>query len=199
MAVIKSGATSDQLTIDPLSKAARFSEYSLAGTYVGESPTYRVVLKGITPVGSATAPMLVLQGSATKTVRLIRARYAATAATGATGDLWLAKFTTISGGTGVTQTVAKADSNDANATAVGTSYSVVPTTATLADNYWTSVRYETITASVAVPIQVQDFEFGGANEEKPLVLNGTGQYLGLGNSTPGTTPVADIMIEWVEY
>lgn len=200
MAVIKSGATTDELTVDPTSKAARVTLYSPTGEALSERITYRAVDKGATTVGSATSPFFVLQGSATKTIRIARIRFSSTAATGTAADFWVSKFTTISGGTTRTApTIAKADSDDGNATGVVSVYSTVPATATQADGFWTAVRYEVVTAAVTVQPELVDLEYGTNNHGKPLVLRGTGQYLGVGISAAGTTPVHDLMVEWIEY
>lgn len=201
MSVIKSGATSDQLTVDPTSKAARVTLYDSNGREItfGTKATYRAVDKAATTVGSATAPFLVLQGSATKTIRITRIQHSSSAATGTNADVWISKFTTISGGTTRTApTIAKADSGDGNATAVVTAYSAVPTTATQADGYWGAVRYEVVTNAVTVLPQVIDVLNPVDSYGKPLLLKGTGEYLGIGISAAGTTPVGNTMIEWVE-
>lgn len=197
---IVSGAGSDQLTVDATSKAGRVTLYNIDGSVLSEQATYRAIDKAATTVGSATSPFLVLQGSGTKTIKIIRVRFSSTAATGTVADFWLSKFTTISGGTTRTApTIAKADSNDGNATAVVSAYSTVPSTATQADGFWSSIRYEVVTAAVTVLPELVDLEYGTNFYSRALTLRGTGQYFGIGISAAGTTPVSDTMIEWIEY
>lgn len=163
--------------------------------------TFRAVDKGATTVGSGTAPFMVLQGSSTRTIKITRIRFSSTAATGTAADFWVSKFTTISGGTTRTApTIAKADTKfgSAAATAVVSVYSAVPTTATQADGYWSATRYEVVTAAVTVLPQVVELEYGVGDFSTPLTLAGTGEYVGIGISAAGTTPVHDAVIEWVE-
>src|SRR6266699_4035028 len=122
MAVIKSGATSDVLTVDPTSKSARVTIYDSAGnqgasgtpisvvltgqpisatTSTLKKATYRVVYKAQTPLASATIPMATLKGSATKTIKVIGVRFSCTSTGGGVADFWTGKFTTITGGTDI--------------------------------------------------------------------------------------------------
>lgn len=56
MAVIKSGATSDQLTIDPISKAARVTLYDAADNPINYSETFKGVAATFRILGSAAVP-----------------------------------------------------------------------------------------------------------------------------------------------
>lgn len=71
MAVIKSGATSDQLTVDPTSKAARVTLYDSAGREIslGGKQTF-AISSTFTPAATPT-DLVIIEGSATKTVRII--------------------------------------------------------------------------------------------------------------------------------
>ncbi len=220
MAVIKSGATSDVLTVDPTSKAARVTIYDSAGnqgasatpisvvltgqpitatTSPAKKATYRVVYKAQTPLASATVPAMTLKGSATKTIKIIGVRISGTAGTGGVADVWTAKFTTVTAGTDIGGvSISKADSNDAAATAVTAFYSVAPTGVTLADGYWTSERYEWVTPAVTVLPQVVDLHFGTDDGTEAMTLRGTGQWFGIGFSSVATSPTANIEVEFTE-
>lgn len=201
MAIIQSGAGATSLTVDPTSTAARATLYDASGNVItGQRATYRLVMKAITPVGSATAPFFALQGSNTKTVMILRVRYSATAATGIAGDIWGAKFGTLTGGTiAGTPTIAAMDSADPAASAVASLYTAVATTATLVDGFAFADRYETVTAAVSVSPAVSEHIFSLDDWARGLTLHGTTQYFGLGISAAGTTPVADAFVEWIEY
>jgi hypothetical protein len=71
MAVIKSGATSDQLTVDPTSKAARVTLYDSAGREVSyQGKQTFAIASGFTPAATPT-DLVILEGSATKTIRIV--------------------------------------------------------------------------------------------------------------------------------
>jgi hypothetical protein len=75
MAVIRSGATTDELTVDPTSKAARVTLYDSAGNaLVKSSATYAVTAKAISTGSLASASKVLASlwhtSSSTKTVRL---------------------------------------------------------------------------------------------------------------------------------
>jgi hypothetical protein len=161
--------------------------------------TYRAAVRAFTPVASTTSPFFSLQGSATKTVRVTRLRLMVSAATGATCDVQLGRFSALTGGTtGSTPSIFKNDTADAAATAVALQYSAVPTTATQTGGFAAEERYEIVTASPSVPIPAIDFKFGDVPGARAWVLRGTSDYLGILISAVGTTPVADIWIEFTE-
>jgi hypothetical protein len=160
----------------------------------GGKPTYRFAVKGFTPIAGLFA---LIQGSATKTVRIARIGLSIAAATGATVDVSLQRFSAIAGGTiAVTPAAAKADNNDPAATSVVTQYSVTPTTQTANGGIYEAKRYEIVTAGVAVPIQELIFTF--AQNARACVLRGTSDWLGILLSAAGTTPVGDMWVELTE-
>ncbi len=64
MAVIKSGATSDNLTIDPTSKAARVTPYDTRGNSMAKAATYRAATATTyTTAANNTTPVFVFYGS----------------------------------------------------------------------------------------------------------------------------------------
>jgi hypothetical protein len=207
---VRSGATTDLLTVDATSKAARVTMYGTDGRAITELATYSTTFRGasgagITPFASATAPIAVLQGSATKTVRVWCIAYSIAVTTGVAlpVDVWAAKFSSFSGGTTTTApTVAKHDSNDASATAAPILYTGAAT-ATLLDSgaYLTSDKYALTTgsATVAQTQLVNRWIWGSSGSPRPVVLRGTAQYIGVGVSTSvGTTPLMEVVITWTE-
>lgn len=71
MAVIKSGAGTDQLTIDATSKAARTSDYDTTGRDLSvQSKQTFAVTSFFTPAATPT-DLVIIEGSATKTIRII--------------------------------------------------------------------------------------------------------------------------------
>lgn len=71
MAVIKSGASTDQWTIDPTSKAGRVTLYDSTGRELSSQgkQTFQIS-SSFTPVATPT-DIVIIEGSATKTVRVI--------------------------------------------------------------------------------------------------------------------------------
>lgn len=164
-------------------------------TREGRKATYRAVASGLSFIAGAS-PLFSLTGSASKTVRITHVRFSATAATGATADVAVARFSALSGGTSAAVTVGKMDTTSANATAAPFTWSVAATTATLVA-LLTSERYEIVTAAVSVLPELIEWEFGDINGQA-LVLRGTSDFMGLKISATGTTPVGDVWIEWTE-
>lgn len=202
MAVIKSGASTDQLTIDPASKAARVTIYSSDGTYVGQKATYRASTIGTITVVSGTAPFFTIYGSATKTIRIRRIWYSATIATAAANVIILAskRSSTPTGGTSTALTMTPIDANDAAATATNVQvYTAAPTAGTLVGTLETRRANLLVTGAVATPDLIFDFTAGGNNNIKAPVLRGATQGLDLSYQTaPGNTTAVTITVEWTE-
>lgn len=174
---------------------------STGSTYInteGRKTTYRVGIVGFTPIASATAPAVSITGSATKTVRITRIVYSASASTGAVSNIQVNRFTALTGGTPNSQAanIAKLDSNNAAATAVVNQWSAAATTATSA-GILIAKRYEVVTAAVSVQPGEIEWKFGDDNGQG-LVLRGTAEFAGIILSAVGTTPVADCWVEWTE-
>jgi hypothetical protein len=164
--------------------------------------TYRMSARGFTPVASATAPIVSLQGSASKTVRITKITVTGYCTTGTTlpATVSIQKFSVLTGGTtGSTPTGALQDSNNAAQTAVMLQYSAVPTTATVIGGITDSGFLQWVTggATVAQPTSTLVFTFGDDGGQQ-LVLRGTAQYAGVILSSIGTTPVMSVVIEWIE-
>ena len=165
----------------------------------GRKQTYRVAAVAFAPLASSTNPSFSITGSATKTIKIQKIRFSATAATGAVADIILRRYSALSGGTAASQSanIAKMDTNNAAATAVVNTWSVLATTATSA-GICNSERYEIVTAAVAVQPELIEWNFSQLPNAQALTLRGTSDFIGLCASAIGTTPVSDIWIEWTE-
>lgn len=203
MAVIKSGVSSDQLTIDATSKAARVTLYNVDGTANGEKATYRA--STIIPLVAAVTvnvPIFNIIGSATKTVTVKRITVSGMTLT-AVGyfTINVEKLSTAStGGTSTTLAAVPLDSNNAAATAVVKAYTVAPTKGTLVGTIasWRALWQATVAVANALT-DYFTFNFGDMRETKGVILRGIAQEVAL------TFPVVlasagtlAIDIEWTE-
>jgi hypothetical protein len=169
----------------------------------GRAMTYRMAVKSFIPVASATSPTFSIQGSATKTVRILRIVVSTSCLTG-TGtpfksDLVLQKYSVLTGGTtGSTPTGSLMDSGNAAQTAVCLQYSAVPTTATAIGGLHAAELIQMITpTATANGITRNEWDFGDKNGQG-LVLRGAAQYLGITINPLGATPLMSVWIEWIE-
>ena len=203
MAIIKSGASTDELTVDPTSKAARVTIYGNDGIYAGEKRTYRA--STIIPLVAAVTvnvPFFNIIGSATTTVRVKRIRVSGMTLT-AVGYFTIncEKLSTAStGGTSTTPAAVVLDSTDAAATAVVRAYTVAPTKGSLVGTVasWRAL-WQSTTAAAAGQTWDHQFNFGDMPETKGLTLRGVAQELALTFpvvlASAGTLAVD---IEWTE-
>ena len=203
MATIKSGASSDQLTIDPTSKAARVTLYDSDGQYNGERATYRA--STIVPLVAAVTvnvPFFNIIGSASKTVTVKRITVSGMTLT-AVGyyAINVEKLSTAStGGTSTTLASVSLDTNAAAPTAVVKAYTAAPTKGTLVGTLasWRALWQATVAAAAGVT-DYFIFNFGDMRETRGIVLRGVTQEVALVFpvvlASAGTLSVD---IEWVE-
>ena len=200
MAVIKSGASSDTLTIDATSKAARITPYDARGNNRGVKATYRASTGATFTAANGTAPFFAIGGSATKTIIVQRIFYTATKATAAANVvLNLTKNSVaISGGTAAALTQIPIDSTDAAGTATTlNTYTVAPTPGTNLGTIEARRCLTNITGAVAT----QDifFDFRNVGESQGVVLRGTAENLNLlYQSAPGHATEVSVWVEWTE-
>lgn len=204
MAIIKSGASSDQLTIDATSKAARVTLYNSDGSYNGEKATYRAsTLIPFVPAVTINIPWFLIEGSATKTIIVKRiAVSGATLTAVAYLTVNVVKFSTAAaGGTATSAPMVPVDSNFAAATAAFVKYyTAVPTPGTIIGSIATNrCLFQATTAAAAGLPRDYVFDFGDMPETKGVVLRGTSQGLGLiWPVVPASTPTIAVDIEWTE-
>ena len=128
MAIIKSGATSDNWTIDPTSKAGRVTQYDTTGRLIAlqTKATYGVSTTPFTPPATPT-DMATLTGSGSKTIYVYGVTIATTQTTAGVNRIYLIKRSAANtGGTSAAPTIVPYDSNSAGATATPLSYTVNP-------------------------------------------------------------------------
>lgn len=147
MAVIKSGATTDLLTVDPTSKAARVTLYDSAGREVSfQSKATFCASSTFTPVATPT-DIVCIGGSATKTVRVLSFVITTTnTAAGSQAFVLVKRSTWDTLGTPVIPTIVPFDSNF-TATANVVHYTANPTTGTLVGN----MNNKRVASPVAIP------------------------------------------------
>jgi hypothetical protein len=137
--------------------------------------------------------IFVLQGSATKIVKIRRIYITQSNATASNSELtFVRRSSADSGGIPATITPGKLDPNDAGATAVATTYTGIPSTGTLVATH-RDVAFVASTDNSFVPSQL--YEFGGLGS-KAFVLRGSSDFFaisgGAGNSNTRLT------VEWTE-
>lgn len=203
MAVIKSGASSDNLTIDATSKAARVTLYNTDGTTNAEKTTYRA--STIIPLVAAVTvdvPIFNIIGSATKTVRVIKITVSGMTLT-AVGyfTINVQKLSTASsGGTSTTLAAVPMDSADAAGTAVVKAYTVAPTRGNVVGTIasWRALWQATVAAAAGVT-DYFTFYFGDLPETRGVTLRGVAQELALVFPVVlASAATLTVDIEWTE-
>jgi len=183
MAIIKSGATSDQLSIDSVSKAARVTLYNTDGSDNGEKCTYRA--STIIPLVAAVTinvPFFNIIGSASKTVTIKRIGISGATLTAVgyfTVNVVRLSSASSSGTSSVLVNV-QMDTNDPAATAVVRAYTVAPTSGALVGTIATNrCLWQAATAAAAGLPRDYIFNFGDMPETKGIRLRGVSQEMAL--------------------
>lgn len=202
MAEIKSGASSDKLTVDPTSKAARTSPYDTRGNYYGPKATYGASLTAKTAVATGTGTIVAVYGSATKTIRVQRVLISVTVGAAAVyGDMICYKRTaSISGGTKTDLTQTPFDSTSAAGTLnICGVYTVDPTEGTGGGPIASSMQYCPISGTPALGPAQYDFDWRNGGECECPVLRGTAQGLEFNFGTTTTNaPTLTVTVWWTE-
>ncbi len=204
MAIIKSGASTDQLTVGATSKAARVTLYDDLGNTMGAKRTYRAstIIPLVTAV-TVNRTIWNIIGSATTTVTVKRIRISGVSIATAVNYLVfnLVKYSTAtSGGTSTTLVAVPIDSNSAAATAVVKAYTAVATDGALIGTLCSAKVLCPITATAAALQFGEDIFFDfTANGQNGIVLRGTAQELALLYPVAAATvPTQAIDVEWTE-
>ena len=183
MAIIKSGASADTLTIDATSKAARVTEYDSTGRELSvQSKTTFAASGTFTPPATPT-DMLVIGGSASKTVRIVSIKFTTTnTAAGSQQFLLVKRSSADTNGTPVSATPIPLDSND-SASATVTHYTANPTLGSTVGTIST-VRVASpaaVPGSFAGVVSDAGFEMlhwmQNSMMDKPITLRGTAQQV----------------------
>lgn len=202
MAVIKSGATSDQLTIDVTSKAARITSYDVEGVQRGIKSSYRVAAGSLVAAASA-APFLAVVGSGTKTIRVQRIRISGPTLTAVAYNAFEAcKYSTDhTGGTSTTPAITPSDSTDAAATAVVRQYTAAPTAGTLTGIIGSTrtLLQATTAAAAGVFDRPVEFDFRNQGSADEGVIRGAAQNISIGfQAAPATAVTLAWEVEFTE-
>lgn len=156
----------------------------------GRKPTYRSFHGNFTTLSSNH--QVVLQGSATKTVKITSIRVTVTVGTAAAQEVAIFRATSVTGGTGTADSIAQMDSADSAATAVATLYTAAPTVG--------GGAVLDAVAGIAVSATTGGiFEYlfkPSSDGAKPIILRGTSEFLTIWFLTSGQTGY--YMLEWTE-
>jgi hypothetical protein len=202
-AVIKSGASSDQWTVDATAKAGRVTEYDTRGQVAGQKRTYTAALTAKTATAAGTTPFFAICGSASTTLRVQQVSMDYTVATaGLHADPRLQKTSTAtSAGTPVALVQVPHDSASAAGTAsLVNYYTALATTGTVVGTVAIQQRWAQITATVTGGSQItESFLYRAVNETEAIVLRGTAQCLqGSFGTTTTNAPTMTISVTWTE-
>ncbi len=164
--------------------------------------TYTYTIAATAPYATPT-DWVVLRGSATKTVKVVRIEYSGVATAATAGNyVRIVKHTVANtGGTSTNPAIIKHDSNDGAATALILLYTVAPTidgTSTI----WKMVRltYGLVTAAAGTWAQDRYVWDYGQEPYEPMTLRGVAQELAfnLNSISVPTGGLLDLSITWTE-
>ena len=169
MAVIKSGATADLLTIDPTSKAARVTLYDSAGREVSFQSKQTYSATGTFTPPATPQDLVTIYGSASKTVRVLSFVINTNNTAAGSQQYWLVKRSAVdTGGTPVVPTTVPYDSNNAAPTANVQHWTATPTSGAAVAN----VATRRVTSPVLVPNSYAGVCFESGFEMLPTVTQG---------------------------
>lgn len=159
--------------------------------------SYTAVVSALTPPATPT-DMVIINGSATRTIRVIRWELSTTQTTAGINTFFLIKRSTAnSGGTSAAATLVPMDSNNTAATATVLSYTANPTPGTSVGNIRATKLLTPQATTTNSGVFVWDFD---TLNSQPVVLRGTAQGLALnfaGAALPAGLSV-NCMINWTE-
>ena len=203
MAIIKSGASTDVMTVDAVSKAARVTLYDSLGVPIGfRKTTYRAAISALL-AGASTSPFLTIEGSATKTVILQRVVLSGAALTAVQYLNYEAKkySTAASGGTSTTLTNVSNDSTALASSILIKAYTASPTAGTLVGliaSKRTLAQASLATAAGLLDSVEFDFRSNGS-ENTGIYLRGIAQGVSIGfQAAPASGVTLSGFIEWTE-
>lgn len=199
MATIKSGVSTDQLTIGPVNKAAYIEGRDSRGNEMGMKPGYSACTAVKFAAVAGTGVWASIFGSATKTIRIHKIVVAGSIATAAiNADLIINKRTAVgSGGTATTLNQTPKDSNSPAGTATNVKvFTAAPTAGTGGSVVAAQSMYMGITPAAG---QVVVFDWTAYGQNEAPVLRGVNQGLELSfGTTAGNVATLTVMFEWTE-
>lgn len=206
MAVIKSGATSDQLTIDATSKAARVSQYDTAGRALGLQSKRTYSASGTFTPAATPNDLVTIFGSATQTIRVISMKIGATNTAAGSQQYNISKRSAVTtGGVAVPATAVPLDSTNAPATATVNHYTTDPTPGTALGNI-NILRVASpvlIPATFAAVVQNTLYEclpVDGSGVAQPVTLRATteGVAINFGDVALVAGQIHSYVVVWIE-
>lgn len=139
-----------------------------------------------------------VQGSATKVIRVVKfgCSYVATSTTSAFHDLKLNRYSAISGGTNVADTITKHSISNPAATAVVDHVTAVNTTQTLVGTLKTDKGVALSSTAATTDAHKVEWDFDSGAGAQSGILQGTGDFLGL--LFDAATCTYDYWVTWTE-
>lgn len=200
-AIIQSGATSDNLTVDATSKAARVSLYDTRGNATGLKTSYSAASIRFV-CASGTGVCASLYGSATKTIRVQRVIINGAVATAAvyTDPIITLRTVAASGGTATTLTQVPKDQNSAAGTAtLVKTYTAAPTAGTGGGVIASAFAFMPLLGTAAMTSCPTVWDWTGQSMNEAPVLRGTAQGIevSFGTSNANATTMT-VQFEWTE-
>lgn len=203
MAVIKSGASTDNLTIGVTNKAARVQLYDALGNDRGAKATYRAATVNQVVAAAGTVPFLTIAGSGSKTLIIQRITISGMNLTAvAYVGIEVRKYSTASsGGTAVALVAVPLDSTSSASSATRLNvYTAAPTAGTLVGTVacQRTMGQATTAAAGGIP-EVLTFDFRNVGESTGIYLRGTAQEIGVAfGAAPGSAITLSCDVEWTE-
>ena len=166
---------------------------------VPTSPTYRAINVDVVPAATPT-DVIVLVGSATKTIMITKFEITPTATANGSLDFYVYKRTTAdTGGTSTATTITLNDSSNPAPTAVAKLYSANPFA--LGTGSLVGATRVTLASKSPNGVAIQTWaESFGTGNQQPIVLRGVNESLciNLGGQTMPTGIEIYFTLEWVE-
>lgn len=203
MAIWKSGNSSDLLTINPTSKAARTTLYGSDGAVRVTKVGFRMASTGTFVAAAGTGAFLALTGSGSRIITVQRLLVTVPTPTAAAYLGVLARKWSggISGGTVGASAITALDGSTSLASAVVASiYTAAPTTGLSVGALGNQLRL--LQSSTAAAATIPDpflWDFRDLGEAGGVVLRGRDEVLTLAfTSTPATAVTMSAEAEWIE-
>lgn len=169
----------------------KFNNFAVNNAPVdGTNATYSAAISGLVGVAG---DIVILNGSATRIIRVTRVSFSGIATAAADTDLTLVMRSTADTA-GTAMTAVPHDYRDGAATASAQSYTAAPTPGTAVG---TIRSVKMFTAAANAQPSVQSWDFGNGPKRCPVLI-GAAQGLALNISATNAGALYDIDIEWTE-
>jgi|SRR5665213_438149 len=166
----------------------------------GRISTYRACASAFSPMSDPSIPFFVIQGSATKTIRIrnIRISWACTTGNAAPNVIQLRRYSAVSGGTPNVVTPVPNDTSNPTATAAVFQYSGLPAVTPFSAGVYASqyMQWVTNAAGFVGPSPIE-LEFA-IESTQALTLRGTSDFFGIAVAAVATGSLMTIWVTWTE-